>query len=310
MRIIPVFFCPLLCYTVYNQTTIHNLLGGEPMMNNFGIHVKELRIRLGFSQKDVYEKTGIAIETLRTLEKGLRSPRLETLEILSQFYKYDLFYLYHSLRNDNDYLSDTSFHLLYETVLTDLRKLHKNNIESVPIRIMSLEKNLHQLSQHTSRLLSDSTLYPHELLLGNYLSLAYLMTDEPDKSQAILEKLLAYIHTFPYLTETYQQLECSLTNSLAYVYQSINRYTDAINLLEDYLQSPTVSLSNTLRMDMVIRQAVSYYYLGHLEKAQSLLSCAFSNATPNRIEYYADFLHEHDGIDIRDISGDFQKNYR
>lgn len=59
-------------------------------MDRFAEQLKAIRIRRKLTQAMVAEQTGINADTLRRLEKGEHIPRIETLTVLSKYYKEDL----------------------------------------------------------------------------------------------------------------------------------------------------------------------------------------------------------------------------
>lgn len=76
----------------------------------FSIKVKQLRTDLGFSREVVSRLTGINVDTIRKIEKGVNIPRFETLEILSYLYKTDLIMLL------NNYKSNTTVTFYFESI--------------------------------------------------------------------------------------------------------------------------------------------------------------------------------------------------
>lgn len=62
-------------------------------LTGFSKKLRAIRHSLGYSQQEVFEKTGVNTDTLRRLENGLSIPRFDTLEVLSLFYKENLIIL-------------------------------------------------------------------------------------------------------------------------------------------------------------------------------------------------------------------------
>jgi len=62
-------------------------------LTGFSNKLRSIRHSLGYSQQEVFEKTGVNTDTLRRLENGLSIPRFDTLEVLSLFYKENLIIL-------------------------------------------------------------------------------------------------------------------------------------------------------------------------------------------------------------------------
>lgn len=59
-------------------------------LNSFSEQLKHLRKNLGFTIQDVAHATGINQSTIKQLENGKCIPRIDTIQILSSFYKCDL----------------------------------------------------------------------------------------------------------------------------------------------------------------------------------------------------------------------------
>ena len=69
-------------------------------LSRFGNELKKLRNRSKVTQKMVSDATCIHIDTLRRIENGLCIPRYETIEVLSKYFKSDLFMLLNQTRGD------------------------------------------------------------------------------------------------------------------------------------------------------------------------------------------------------------------
>ncbi len=67
----------------------------------FGENLKEIRKALKLNQKEISEATNINESTIRRIENGKVLPQLDTLEILSPIYKYDLISLLIKCRFDD-----------------------------------------------------------------------------------------------------------------------------------------------------------------------------------------------------------------
>lgn len=74
----------------------------------------EIRNNLGYSRDAVSALTGINVDTIRKIEKGISIPRFDTLEILSHLYKIDLIQVL------NNYKSNSSITYYYESINTSI----------------------------------------------------------------------------------------------------------------------------------------------------------------------------------------------
>lgn len=70
-------------------------------LSEFSTKMLEIRKNLGYSRESVSSLTGINVDTIRKIEKGVSIPRFETLEILSFLYKIDLLQLLNNYKNNN-----------------------------------------------------------------------------------------------------------------------------------------------------------------------------------------------------------------
>lgn len=79
------------------------------MINSYKYEIadvaKGVRLEQKYSVTEVAKQTGISRETIRRIEKGLFEPRLQTIEILSSFYKVSIIEIYSDcLKSKVDYV--------------------------------------------------------------------------------------------------------------------------------------------------------------------------------------------------------------
>lgn len=96
--------------------------------------LRRLRLSLKLTQHKVSIVSGLNEDTLRRIENGKVIPKFETLEILSQIYKYDLLVL---LRK---YRSDSELYLLYNELDKITLTKDTNLIQKLIKKIDNLEK--------------------------------------------------------------------------------------------------------------------------------------------------------------------------
>ncbi len=72
---------------------------------SFGVCLRAMRLSLGLSRSEVYEKTGITENTLYSMEKGKTIPQITTLLILSGLYCVNLLQLFDVYKDDHKYNS-------------------------------------------------------------------------------------------------------------------------------------------------------------------------------------------------------------
>jgi len=192
-------------------------------LTNFGIKLKDIRLKFNLSQNEVYEITGINPSTLRRLEGGKVIPKFETLEILSSLYKEDLLLLFSQYRIDHS--------LLFNEVYNRLElKFDKDEIDSLAKEIIELEALLENPSQAYFKV------QIHQLI---HLSKAVLLyKKEGDPVKALDELIHGLQRTIPaFSVETfsdfvYSPFEVRILMNIAFVLNKLNRSTDYIEILE------------------------------------------------------------------------------
>ncbi len=89
-----------------------------------GEHLKNLRISLGYTQREVASIANIATDTLRRIEKGEVVPRYDTIVCLSHAYKRDLLNVLKSYSNANTFF-DFYFRFENLVLLNDLSGINQ-----------------------------------------------------------------------------------------------------------------------------------------------------------------------------------------
>lgn len=97
-------------------------------LSEFSTKLLEIRKNLGYSRESVSLLTGINVDTIRKIEKGVSIPRFETLEILSFLYKIDLLQLLNNYKNNNTitYFYESLNHYLISNNIPSFFELHSN----------------------------------------------------------------------------------------------------------------------------------------------------------------------------------------
>ena len=109
------------------------------MMNTFKDMLKYLRMRENLSQAELADKLGTAKSTISMYEVGQRSPDIETLELIADFFNVDMNFLLGREIEDGYYIDDDArefAQFLYDNpdykVLFDAsKKVKKEDIEFV-----------------------------------------------------------------------------------------------------------------------------------------------------------------------------------
>lgn len=110
-------------------------------MTEFSESLRALRTVLGFTIADVAKETGISASTIKHLETGKAVPRFETLHVLSNFYKVDVFTLFNQHQYERSvvyYFDQINTYMAineqksFVNALTQLL-IHLNEDETLPI---------------------------------------------------------------------------------------------------------------------------------------------------------------------------------
>ncbi|MBI9014966.1 MAG: helix-turn-helix transcriptional regulator [Clostridiales bacterium] len=115
----------------------------------FGNYLKNLRESLKITQNNVKELTGLSLETIRKLERGISIPRYDTLELLSKVYKVDVLQIFSLYRSSSDLYSfyNNLDHLIVEynqEKLTNLLEDFQNRISEETAEKVFEKKELKQ----------------------------------------------------------------------------------------------------------------------------------------------------------------------
>ena len=146
-------------------------------MTHFSASLRALRTVLGFTITDVAKETGISASTIKLLETGKAVPRFETLHVLSNFYKVDVFTLFNQHQYERSvvyYFDQINTYIAIneqKSIVNSLTQLliHLNEDDTLPIE----HNDLIQLKLYieglilASKCISDSS--PEvELALNKY----------------------------------------------------------------------------------------------------------------------------------------------
>jgi len=147
-------------------------------LTGFSKKLRSIRHSLGYSQQEVFEKTGVNTDTLRRLENGLSIPRFDTLEVLSLFYKENLILIL------DTYKISSSLAYFYD--LIDYYMVNED-FESLSKTIEQFE---HFIEKNPSNIIDQREIEQLKLFYSA-LSLSYDLKPEiQDQSIKILEDAL------------------------------------------------------------------------------------------------------------------------
>ena len=115
----------------------------------FGNYLKKLRESLKITQNNVYELTGLSLETIRKLERGISIPRYDTLELLSKVYKVDVLQIFSLYRSSSELYEfynnlDRLIVEYNQEKLTNLLEAFQNNVSDETTTKVFEKKELEQ----------------------------------------------------------------------------------------------------------------------------------------------------------------------
>lgn len=287
----------------------------------FGKRIKELRNNYGYTQKYVAMKTGLSISTIQKIESGDTNVTLETVEALSQVFKYDLFRVISNCRTVDDFLSeklvdrlatifscqqvekinglllcfeneliqelDSTYSSDIRMLVNSLRDIRDDHLKFKEMKVSTLEKLLFALSRSNHQYLSDPKLYPLELFIATYIATAYRMNREFDKALKTIEKSRNYLLKQEHLTPREHNFVGSLTLTLCYTYHRMGHHRKVIEEGLAVLSNDKIQLSRYIITHIQFRIGVSHLRLGEKDKAIEILKYTIFMKEGKEKKYYS-----------------------
>jgi transcriptional regulator with XRE-family HTH domain len=252
--------------------------------NNFGRNIKKIREKLGLSLYDVSKQTGLKRQTISNIEKGTCIPRIDTLDLLSNAYKVNIYKLFDESRKVND------FTVLYNKLDLIIVNLNLKNLEEVCNEI----KQFVEINIKTINTISKFELQSIYYFI-EFINKVYQPTEI---SQDEIKGLLIHldIHDIKNITHSFLEnklftfIEYRLLMVLSMVLINSKNYDEGIALLThclDNLSNFVFDELSELHLKLKIYLNISYlYYL----KGNYLISLEYSNkgielATTNHSSY-------------------------
>lgn len=305
----------------------------------FGSYIREQRNEMGYSQAEVYKKTGVSAETQRLLENGKREPRIITLERLSELYKVDLIFQLRHFRKVSDLFSYTFLEKTAETFnarnYDDFTELIKELADAVRqeyyadghktkenmdflstiehIRNVQLdghrfemssavfyEKFLISLSKDKKEMLSDSNLYYLEIQAGILLAIIYKNQGAYEDYKKLLLLLIASLERNAYMTERQMDYYVICYMNLCKYYHLIDEHQKVIDTAQYILTRKDLRLKRHYANELLFRQAIAEFSLGN-DDYKHLLGTVFMTSSEEKATEYRNSLMEHYGIDMADF---------
>jgi len=243
-------------------------------LDGFGQAIKELRKNNRMTQKDVSSQVGINEDTLRRIENGYVIPKYETLEILSQLYKYDLLEML-KIHRKNVYLSDFYDRFDYLTNQNDIKGLKKLS-EEIEIEASS-DCNL--LISRTEFILLKTLVGQSVLFQSSNYQTSYEMID------ILTEALMLGISNFSiekFHTYKYNLLEIRILMLIGFSYKYLGKieFSNSIFIFcAKYLINQNTESLSAIRLITKLYHCISYGFHTLSEHTEAL---RYAN---NGIEY-------------------------
>lgn len=313
----------------------------------FGAIVRKKRNEMGYSQKDVYSLTGISIETQRLLENGYREPRIITLERLSEIYKTDLLYMIYYCRKDSDLFSDVFLEEMahyfnernFDGFIDSLEKLiatikqeylddgHKSKrnmkfIDSLEkIKYLRFEEHRYNsnntvffeqllllFSKNKLQPLSDKSFYYLEIQVGILLSVLYRQSGSFDKSETILNVLIASLESIERLTLRQLDYLVVAHYNLLYLYHRKDQHLKIIEHVSLLLKRDDLRYKRVYLSELQFRQAIAFYNLNRQNYKHIIANILLSETSSRSSEIYERLVQNYNirpetFMDMRDVAG-------
>lgn len=193
-------------------------------LEKFGDKLREIRKNLKINQSTVAEATGIAKRTISNIESGNVIPTLDTLEILSAYYKTDLIFILLQYRLDD-------YSIYYRLKNNIYAKLENYAFDGLHVEIKDLKMML-ESTQNTyiEKIIRQLILYTESIICFN------MENDFDTAINKCVEAIRIAIPTFTFnnfKSFNYSNMEMKLLMNMGYIY--INKNIDKIDCCLDIL---------------------------------------------------------------------------
>ncbi|MCK8059015.1 MULTISPECIES: helix-turn-helix domain-containing protein [unclassified Fusibacter] len=262
----------------------------------FGDQIRQIRKNCGVSQEKVSEITGVAIETLRRLEKGIAEPKLSTLEKLSEVYKYDLIFLLTKHRSKFSFFSneiagmitneldslnyvelkakieEVIQHIIdsngpkhnskyYIDYLEGFKSLELNTTKNIDKNIINTEAILMLLSKDRKNIATDPYLFSLEVSASIYLVIQYRRSKRNIEAINLIECLIDKIRSYPALSDEHIRNLATLYLNLSYSYHHLDEHEKVKAIVDGAIGDPVLSFRSTTYNNLMLRKAIAMFHL-------------------------------------------------
>lgn len=244
----------------------------------FGLRVREIREKCGFTRKQIEINIGISTETLRKIEKGEALPRISTMQLLSRIYNFDIIKMLNDIKNGN--ILDNRNQII-DKLLTSNPK-HCQALDSLIITDSELD--------FSDKLLFDDIKQFNAIVRCLPLSNS---NDSSKKREAIkklfssLEKFDREVNINSFDRFSYTYLELRILFIIGVTYAELGTYKTSskiFNFLKDYITfGPYLSHSCT---KLYIKLLCNIAFNQHIENLhiEVIKTCNYAIALCNDIE--------------------------
>lgn len=277
----------------------------------FGNHLRNIRKKLGLTQNDIYEITGIHIDTLRKIENGKVVPRQETLDLLSPILKMDLNILllkyrinnystFKEIRNRLESKIDKDEYTTLEKELEELKALIDTESNTYFINLINqlillvksiiLNKKFNKTNESLKKLIEAMKITTPDFSLNNYKKFVYnsmelrilmniaLLINKIESTEKCLEIMEFCIN----MVEPDESLYPKICYNLAYIYHRLDMHNKALKYANLGIQYCINHRDHNGINLLYFRKGIAEYLLGYGDFMDSLKKCM----------YFCEILHQ------------------
>lgn len=299
----------------------------------FGKIVREIRKRNKLSRNEVYDQTGIALETQRSLENGTRITSLASLETLSHYYKTDLIFLLSKCRTRIDFFSDDlirrsneiynsgridklhdEIHELvqdykdheygdkrttqiFNRYITIYEQMNKMNYKFDTLEVDYLKQLLDGLSIHKRGFTESQEFFDIEIIFANMLCIRYRLQDRFRDAEALNINILQKLSALKSRTLAQLDYTGAAYVNLATLYHREDRHVEVITLVDTILSDPVLRFSRNHTKLLLARKIIAMNQMNpHDSMIPHLVSALLIDETPEWLARHRRVLGDRYGI--------------
>lgn len=299
----------------------------------FGKIVYDIRKRNKLSRNEVYDKTGVALETQRNIEHAKRIPSLASMETLSHFYKTDLIFLLSRCRTEIDFFSNgmikrsnsaynsgnlDALHKEINTIIKEFKNQEHgdkrttkifdqyisiyNNMNKQNYKFDSMELDhlmilLNSLSINDKGFMDNQEFFDIEIVFANMLSIRYRMNNRFDESKTIILNVIDKLNNLQEKSIFQQDLTGAAYLNYATLLHRIDHHREVIDLIDRIHTNTDHRFSHELGKLLLARKIIACHLLNpHDPMIPHLISGLLIDETPDWVIKHRDILHGKYGI--------------